>query len=135
MDETPDLQAQVEAARKAGFARGLSMGLFWVAAACAGYTAVRTLMEPPRFRGIYEQVKVQMPALTVLVLNGYGIVGPALLAGLAGCAFATYRFEHSRRTAAANGVLLVAALGWMTLMSAALYMPFLGALQAIGSGR
>ena len=125
--------ADLDQARREGYQRGLAVGLFWIASFCAVYAAAWPAVETPRFRSIFEQVKVPMPGLTMLVMDYHGVMAAGLLMGIAACAFVN--FHRKPKAYLFNGLLLVLALSWTTVSALAIKLPFYSLMQGIGRGR
>ena len=135
METTPEVQDALEEARREGHARGLSLGLFWVAAATAAFGAFRGPYEAPKFREVFAHTKIALPGLSVLVLEYGGLVGAALVAATVGCGVLTFRSRNSRLTVRTNGLLLAATLTWGMIVTVALQAPLLSLLRGVGGGR
>ena len=127
---------EIERARREGYQRGLAVSLFWLGATCALYTSATTAVEAPRDREVFEQVKVPMPGMTVMVLESYALVSIGLLLGAAFSAFITFaRKLDPTKTSLFNAALFIAAMTWAALTTFAMKLPFLSLLQGIGKGR
>lgn len=135
-DEAGEPGVDISEARREGYRRGLAVAFFWVAALATLYTAAWTLVETPKYREVFEQVRVPMPGLTMLLVEYYAVMAAGLTLGAVFCAFVTFsRKSDSRKILLLNGVLFVVALGWSALSAVAVKAPLLALFQGIGKGR
>jgi hypothetical protein len=135
IDATSD-PSEIEAARRDGYQRGLGVGLFWMGAFFAVYTAGWTMTETPKFRDVFAQVKVPMPALTVLLVENYAVAAAVLLLATAVAAVLTFSRKLSGKAVIrVNGLLFVLAMGWSALSTVAVKAPLLSLFQGLGTGR
>lgn len=128
--------SEIEEARREGYVRGLGVGLFWIGAFSALHVAGWTMLETPRFRSVFEQVKVPMPGLTELLMESYAVVGVGLAAAVAVAAYLTFfRKLEGKHVVQLNTALLIAALAWSALCTLAVKGPFLTLMQGLGTRR
>jgi len=131
-DEPAASREEIEVAKRRGYVKGMNWGLLTVAIPCSLWAAIRSLAEVPKFEEVFKQVKVEMPALTMLVLNSQGGVGVGILVGLVACLVMTKRWGERKRMVLVNGGFLFFCFAWMMLFSVALYAPLLTLLEGIG---
>jgi type II secretory pathway component PulF len=72
---------------------------------------LRPFFVVPRYMKSFQEVKVPMPGLTLLVINGYPFVTAGLLFGALGCIVVTLARTPSRAALFVSGRYLLLFLG------------------------
>ena len=129
--ETVDFEA-LEAARRKGFNQGMSAALSCLAVVTALWTVFAVEKHLPAFRTVFEQVHVELPALTALILEHHLAisVGVVLASGIA-VAFSVTRGERPVAKILNITAFLVTST-WLALCFLALYLPLGSAFEGIG---
>jgi hypothetical protein len=126
---------QLEEAERRGFTRGLNIGLVILGNLAALTAAWRSFADIPRYVEVYKQVKVPMPGLTLLVLEIHIPASILLLLFGAACIWITRKRGIERRATIMNAALFGVALFWLTIVTAAIHLPYLSLLEGIGQRR
>jgi hypothetical protein len=131
----PTVPESLEAARRKGFNQGMNVALACLAVVGALWIQLSVLKYVPVFADVFAQVHVEMPALTVLVINHHGAISlfVLLMAGIA--VFATVTRGDRQSTLFLNLVAFSLNMIWLGLCTTALFLPLMSLLQGIGSKR
>lgn len=121
--------------RRTGFRKGLNIGLVVVTCLSAVSAAFRAFYDVPRFSDVFEQVKVPMPGLTLLIVNTYPVVSVALLALAVACVIATVRYGERSWTMGLNWTCLAASVAWLLVVNLGTMLPMWSLLDGIGNRR
>ena len=122
-------------AEQRGFVRGLNVGLVSIGTLAALAVAWRSFLDMPRFEEVYKQVRVPMPALTMLVLNLYKPVGVLLILAAAAAVWATRTRGRERFTIVLNAFVFGASISWFAVVALSVYLPFISLVEGLGQRR
>lgn len=131
-DQVDPVAGGAEEARRDGYRKGLNLGLLTVAIPCGLLAAVRSATDISGYENVFRQIKVPMPALTVLVLETHYGAAAVLAIGVVGCAVATRVWGHRKGIILLNGGYLLLSLLWWTLHTTALHQPLMSLIEGMG---
>jgi hypothetical protein len=96
---------------------------------------IRTHIGVPKFREVFQQVGVEPPLVTLLVLNHSLMASLLLILAMAGSVFLTWQHGERRYTLWFNIGCFLASMVWLAIVDLALFAPFVSLFQGVGSPR
>ena len=127
----PDLREE----RRAGFVQGMNVTLACLNVLVSTWVGFCCMAIVPRFRDLWAQVRVEPPAITILVLNYYAGISLSLTLGAIALAIATIRWNARKEALVLNIAGTLLSLGWMALATSGCFLPLLSLLEGIGRSR
>lgn len=133
--QEPDLPARLERERRKGFSRGISATFACLTVAGTAWAVLRSSINIPKFREVFQQIHVEMPSITLLVFKCHGVIQAILVGTAATCAILSWRRGEHRSTLIANVVGFLLSMGWIALVEIGMFLPMMSLLEGIGTRR
>jgi hypothetical protein len=131
-ESDPRFRELLRAEREKGFLKGLNVTMAVLGLFALGLTALYTFAAVPRIREVFEQVKVPMPGLTLIVVHGYGVAVLVLALGSLASLGITLKWGDRWAAMIPSVACFALTLLWLALVVIGLFMPLLGMHGGIG---
>lgn len=131
MDPIPSSGAE----RRKGFFQGVNASLACLSVLANLWVGLWSIQSVPRFRAVFEQVRVELPVISMVVVQYHAVVAPFLILAAGGGALATLRWSDRKEMLVVNIAGVCLSLAWLALASTALFLPLLSLLEGIGRQR
>ncbi len=120
-----------ETERRRGYRQGMNQALAFLIVLSTVWVEFRTLKDVPEYHRIFAELKVPLPAVTVLVLRHYNSMGLifGLFAGL--CMTATCIRGDRQAVLMLNIAAFILLTGWMYLLLTAFHPPLMSLLEGV----
>lgn len=131
VEPVPDLREE----RRIGFVQGMSVTLAWLNVLVSTWVGLCSMAIIPRFREVFAQVRVELPAISMLVVEYVTGISVMLILGAIASGIATIRWSARKEVLVLNTAGTLLSLGWMALATAGCFLPLISLLEGIGRSR
>ncbi len=128
VDPVPDPREE----RRVGFVQGMNVTLACLNVLVSTWVGLCCMAIIPLFRDLWTQVRVEPPAITILVLNYYAGISLSLTLAAIALAIATIRWSARKEALFLNIAGTLLSLGWMALATAGCFLPLISLLEGVG---
>src|SRR2546428_13401195 len=111
----PSVTESLEAARRKGFNQGMSAALAFLSVGTTGWVLFAILKYVPEFEKVLPKVHMEIPTLTILVLNHYVVISILVLVSAGVAVWVTVTRGDRPVSLFLNIAAFLLALSWLAV--------------------